>query len=190
MKAKRVALNVWIMSLFLVGGVALAYQQGLRFNSTASMPTGIYKANKLDTSLITRGSIALLCPPQTSIFHLAYERHYLEQGNCPGHLQSLLKPVGAVAGDIVRIGSHGVSVNGKLMPRSLVLREDSAGRPITGIPAGVYRVKPGEVWLLSSHSAKSFDSRYFGPVTINAIQGTAQPILTWGKSPQRKGEQL
>ena len=36
-----------------------------------------------------------------------------------------------------------------------------------------------ELFLLSTTNPASFDSRYFGPVTISAVIGTAQPLWTW-----------
>jgi hypothetical protein len=46
-------------------------------------------------------------------------------------------------------------------------------RPIS---PGTYRVAPGHVWLLSSYSADSWDSRYLGPVPVTEIRGVARPV--------------
>jgi type IV secretory pathway protease TraF len=37
-------------------------------------------------------------------------------------------------------------------------------------------VPPGQVWLLSGHDSRSFDSRYFGPVPVANVQGVARPV--------------
>ena len=44
------------------------------------------------------------------------------------------------------------------------------------LSAGAYQVKPGEVWLLSGHDPRSFDSRYFGSVPAVNVQGVARPV--------------
>jgi type IV secretory pathway protease TraF len=44
------------------------------------------------------------------------------------------------------------------------------------IPAGSYRVGPEDVWLLSSHDPRSFDSRYFGAVPVANVLGIAHPL--------------
>jgi type IV secretory pathway protease TraF len=36
-----------------------------------------------------------------------------------------------------------------------------------------------ELFLLSTTNPASFDSRYFGPVSVSAVIGSAQPIWTW-----------
>jgi type IV secretory pathway protease TraF len=44
------------------------------------------------------------------------------------------------------------------------------------VASGGYSVPAGEVWLLSGHDPRSFDSRYFGAVPVTNIQGVARPI--------------
>jgi type IV secretory pathway protease TraF len=55
---------------------------------------------------------------------------------------------------------------------------DSAGRrlPHEG-QSGI--VPPGEVWVMSDFAEKSFDSRYFGAIPAEAIEGRVKPVLTW-----------
>lgn len=81
----------------------------------------------------------------------------------------------AVAGDTVTVAPGApLIVNGKAVP-------DSA--PEAGMPAwtpGTYTVQPGELWVISSYSGGSFDSRYFGPVAVKNLRGLAAPILVTG----------
>jgi type IV secretory pathway protease TraF len=67
-------------------------------------------------------------------------------------------------------------VNGEPVADTAQLDEDSDGRPLRPIPAGVYSVPAGAVWLLSGHDPRSFDSRYFGAVPTANIQGIARPV--------------
>ena len=58
------------------------------------------------------------------------------------------------------------------------LRNDEGGLPLTGVAACTYTVAPGHVWLISTYSPLSFDSRYLGPVPISSIRGTVKPLWT------------
>lgn len=88
----------------------------------------------------------------------------------------MLKPVAAVEGDCVAISAQGIAVNGVLIPNSRALTIDTMGRPLKPMENGFYTVKPGTIWLISSHD-HSFDSRYFGPLPSANILGLAKPVL-------------
>jgi conjugative transfer signal peptidase TraF len=169
--ALLLALGVGLSGLALVGAGAA----GLRLNATASMPRGLWRVAPA-AGPIPRGAIVSLCLPPGPLLRLALRRGYLGAGPCPGGAEPLLKPVAAIAGDVVRITPAGISVNGALLPNSAGLRQDSTGRPLRPLPPGTYRVGSGAVWLVSSYAGKSFDSRYFGPVPVSAVHGTAQPV--------------
>ena len=81
-----------------------------------------------------------------------------------------------MAGDRVTVTALGIAVNEEPIAQSAPLDEDSAGRPLRPVPAGAYSVPAGEVWLLSGHDPRSFDSRYFGAVPTANIQGIARPV--------------
>jgi conjugative transfer signal peptidase TraF len=148
------------------------------FNVTRSMPTGLYRCNP-NNKPIRRGMLVSICPPNTPAFRLALTRHYLAPGNCPWtQTQPLLKPVAAVAGDEVLINPQGIWVNGHLLHNSQARSTDSQGLVVQKMLQGTYRVQAGELWLISSHSPRSFDSRYFGPVPLSQIQWIVKPLLT------------
>ena len=75
------------------------------------------------------------------------------------------------------VSAAGVTVNGRSVQGTAQLSRDSAGRPLKPVPAGAYPVAPGEVWLLSGHDPRSFDSRYFGPVPESSVQGVTRPLM-------------
>ena len=102
--------------------------------------------------------------------------NYIAAGACPGGLEPLLKPVAAIAGDFVTVTPLAVAVNGQPVAETAPLAQDQAGRSLYPVPPGSYRVTSGEVWVLSSHDPRSFDSRYFGPLPAEGVQGEAQPL--------------
>jgi conjugative transfer signal peptidase TraF len=165
------ALGVTLTGLALLGAGAA----GLRVNATASMPRGLWRVAPA-AGPIRRGAIVSLCLPQGPLLRLALRRGYLGAGPCPGGAEPLLKPVAAIAGDTVRITPAGIAVNGAPLPNSAARKQDSAGRPLSPMPSGTYRVAPGAVWVVSSHAGRSFDSRYFGPVPVSDVRGTARPL--------------
>jgi conjugative transfer signal peptidase TraF len=159
----------------LMIGMALAGAAGLRVNATASMPRGLWRV-AVTEARVERGAIASVCPPDGAAIREAARRGYLPAGPCPGGYEPLVKPVAAIAGDLVTITARGVAVNGTPVADTAQLEEDSAGRPLRPIPSGTYRVPVGAVWLLSGHDPRSFDSRYFGAAPTANIQGIARPI--------------
>jgi conjugative transfer signal peptidase TraF len=155
------------------GGIA-----GLRINFTDSLPRGVWLREPAPPH-ITKGMIVIVCPPPGPAVQLALRRQYFRNGWCKSDSEPLLKPVVAVAGDVVRVSAAGITVNGMPVPNSALLTRDRAGRTVTPIGPGTYPVRPGEMWLVSSYNRYSFDSRYFGPVPVSGIQGLARPIWTF-----------
>jgi conjugative transfer signal peptidase TraF len=162
----------------LLGTVALslgAQVAGIRINITESAPRGLWIMD--DSQKLERGSLVAVCPPSAPIVRAMAERSILSPGDCIGtDVQSLLKPVGAVSGDFVVIRERmPVLVNGIELPNTISKPE------MPSWPAGTYQVEPGYVWLFSTYNAKSFDSRYFGPVPIENVRGVTTPLLVDGE---------
>jgi len=176
MNARRIGFTAWVLAAGMAAGAGVAGVAGYCINTTASAPAGVWRIVPLDAQHIERGALVSVCPPMLGIVAAMREGGYLHPGDCPSATTPLLKPVVAVAGDTVTVPLDGgpMTVNGKPIAHSA---------PMPNIPAwtaGTYTVRPGEVWLLSSYSAGSFDSRYFGPVTVANVRGQALPILIRG----------
>jgi conjugative transfer signal peptidase TraF len=168
-----------ITAAALVGaGGAAAYYGGLRINTTESMPVGLWLVTT--GGVIQRGQVVSVCPVPGEVMDMAKERGYVPPGVCPGRYEPLIKPVAAVAGDLVMVSTEGVSVNGVAVPNTQQALADGAGRQMPRIAPGEYPVTSGSVWVLSSYNAASFDSRYFGPLPVSNIEGTARPLFTKG----------
>ena len=172
---RRLLVSCGVAALLIGGTLASARIAGLRLNQTPSMPRGVWRVSRIAGPL-DRGQIVTVCPPDIKAVRLGAERGYVPQGDCPGGYEALVKPIAAVQGDLVEVAAAGVRVNGRQVDGSAQLDQDSAGRPLRAYPAGAYQVAPGEVWLLSGHDPRSFDSRYFGPVAVENVQGTARPV--------------
>ena len=161
--------------VLVLGSLAAAQLCGFRINTTSSMPVGVWRVTLLPADL-RRGEVVTVCLPDGDVARLAAERGYVPAGSCPDGREPLIKPVAAVAGDLVRVTRAGVSVNGIDVDGTAPLDRDTAGRPLQAFPAGAQQVQPGQVWLLAGFSRNSFDSRYYGPVPVGSVQSVAHPV--------------
>jgi conjugative transfer signal peptidase TraF len=172
--------GVWVASLGSpVALLAMAWLVGLRVNLTGSLPLGIYLAAG---SAPVRGAVVLVClPPHVAAF--AKARGFVPSGvQCPGGLTAVGKPVVAVAGDTVTVMQTQIAVNGTPVPNSRALAFDRNGRPLPHLQAGRYVVAAGVIWVVSSYSRFSFDSRYFGPIEVRQARSTLRPLWTAGSN--------
>jgi len=164
---RKVAITVALITVSaFVAGFA-----GVRVNTSSSLPLGLY----VRTSQSSAGLIEF-CPSEPYA-SLSRDRGYRVRGfACPDRAVPLLKPVVARAGDIVAVSPVGIAVNGRLLPNTAPLRSDAANRPLQAWPSGIYRVRPGTVWVASTYSRGSYDSRYIGPVEEKSIRGRLRPL--------------
>ncbi|MFM0276520.1 S26 family signal peptidase [Paraburkholderia sediminicola] len=142
------------------------------YNPSDSVAVGWYRVDPLahpagsPPPAVQAGSIVLV-PLPADAAALAAWRGYL-----PLRIP-LLKPVAAVAPQQVCISDGIVRIDG--VPVAAVLRRDGMGRPLHAWPS-CRRLRPGELFLLSTTNPASFDSRYFGPVRVSAVLGIAHPV--------------
>ena len=156
----------------LIGTFQLCGWVGLRINASPSLPVGLYM-----TTSRPEANLAEFCPAEP-FASLAISRGYRDRGACRDGATPLLKPVVARAGDVVEVSEQGIAVNGRLLPNTAARSADTYGRPLQPWPDGRYIVAPETVWLASSYEARSFDSRYFGPIPTSSIRDRVRPLLT------------
>lgn len=155
---------LWVPGLLQVAG--------FRYNRSDSMPRGWYRI--VDSGAHARkGDLVTVDPPNTIAFAYAFQRGYLKKGECP------LKRLVALPGDRLDADAEGVAVNCVRLPNSQPKIVDGAGRPLPQVFLPDYRLKDGEVLLMSDRSAWSFDGRYFGPTPRAQIQSVVRPVWTW-----------
>lgn len=167
--------KVAMAAVILIGGSATAYAAGLRVNLSTCLPLGIYRVRSVGA--IKSGSLVTACPSITPSVAQGRDRGWVGPGVCPTGLQPILKLVSAVAGDVVEVTKGGtIAVNGTILPNSAALNEDRQGRAVLRVPPGRYDVAPGTVWLMAP-TWNAWDSRYFGPVKLSEIAGSASPVF-------------
>ena len=142
---------------------------GARINTSYSLPLGIYI--KTDDS---RAPLIEFCPVQPFAAESS-GRGYRTRGRaCPDGAVPILKPVVAVAGDLVSLAVDGIRVNGKLLPKTAPFA--SSGRSLHPWPFGTYVVETGTVWVASTYNRGSYDTRYMGPIRTAQIRARLRPL--------------
>ena len=156
----------------------LAFQlMGLRIGFTDSAcPPGIYR---MVDRAPARGDLVLVCLP-SALARFAQARGYLALGRgCRDGIEPVGKRLSALPGDNVEVTRDYVAVNGQRLQNSATLPRDSRGRSVQHVAWGRYTVPANQVWLFGTKDARSWDSRYFGPVPASSIQAALEPVLTW-----------
>lgn len=151
----------------------LALHLPFRINLSQSMPIGLYRVRTASLALkqVDRGDTVMVClAPRLAA--LGVSRGYLpRRGGCLDGRAPIGKPIVAVSGDRVTVDTGGIRVNGERIPNSKPLGADAKGRALSGVPTGQYVVRNGQVWIVSSFSGRSWDSRYWGPVGVGSVTG-------------------
>jgi conjugative transfer signal peptidase TraF len=141
----------------------------------SAAPAGIYRTVHAP---LTRNELVLACLP-VGPARLALARGYLGGGDCAGGVEPLAKVIGALPGDSLDIEASWLAINGTRIPNSPTLLHDSANRPLEHVAWGTRSVAPGEVWLFGFNNPRSWDGRFFGPVSIGDVRGRLVAIVTW-----------
>jgi conjugative transfer signal peptidase TraF len=166
-----------LVSTILVFLIAVAIRlRGIVFNPSPSAPKGFY-VRSADPSFV------LFCPDQgltNFTKNPDFRRNWVPSYGCSDGHRAFLKPIAAKPGDTVSVTSHGIAVNGKVIPHSLPLKQDNFGEPLYAYAYGTYRVQPGQLWVVSPYSDRSYDSRYYGPIPTSSILAAVRPWFLFG----------
>ena len=142
------------------------------YNPSKSAPVGWYRIDA--NGRINRGAMVAAFAPDEAR-QLAHERGYL-----PSHIP-LIKTVWAAGGE--EICSEDGVVHAPNRPDIHALREDGSGREMP-VWTGCIILQSDEVFLVSTDVQTSFDSRYFGPVSVKNVLGTVDFV---GPRPDQMG---
>lgn len=162
----------WITGLTVGAGLLMLCCRSPRhpmviYNPSESAPRGWY-AVRATTVVSDRRYVLVRLPP--TVQKLAGQRGYLPMG------VPLVKNVAASVGDEVCERDGLVQINGVAV--AVALPRDGAGREMVAW-SGCRRLGDGEVFLVSTTSSASFDSRYYGPMERDAVIGEAIPLWIW-----------
>lgn len=153
----------WLL-LILFGLIIVNFTHIVYFNIfTHSLPHGIYmKINGTPQ----RGDYAASCLTQ-EIAQYGIARGYLAQGNCATGTVGVLKMIKGLPGDHYALNNGFLELNGYSYP---IMDLDSLGRTLKVF----YKQKEGvldkgKYILLSDFAHNSWDSRYWGPVSIQFL---------------------
>jgi type IV secretory pathway protease TraF len=133
-------------------------------NESPSLPRGLYLRNP--GAPVAVGAVVVAPQPEVA-------RPYLARLGVPPEMR-LIKRVAAAGGDFVCSEDGAVRISS----RTVAVRDrDEHG---VSLPAWeeCRRLRAGEVFLLGD-TPSSFDSRYFGPVRVQDLEGVFQESLTW-----------
>jgi conjugative transfer signal peptidase TraF len=182
--------RLWLVAIAggSVGGViACSAIFGLTYNSTASMPRGVWQRQGAIAGLeqLPYRQAVTLCPPKVEATRLVIERGYLQASDACDGSPVLMKRVVARPGDTVDVGADYIAFYprdpAQASQRAALHRRDKLGRELIAMTPGKYVVADGTVWLLAD-GEYSFDSRYYGPVDIRQLQSRVRPLLTFARS--------
>ena len=137
------------------------------YNASASVPIGWYAVG--EPAPVNVGDLVVARPPLRAET-LLVARGYLAAG------VPILKSVRAGAGQHVCRSADLVTIDGVAVASAR--DRDRAGRPLPRW-TGCRMLSLSEVFLLNAARPDSFDGRYFGPVSVTSIIGTATPLWTW-----------
>lgn len=161
--AANVALGITAVGLVVAGGVAIyskAVGFGMVFNPSPSLARGFYIRTDEPVGI---GSLVAFRLPEVMRDYMASVPGALAVYDQPGN--GLLKPVAAVAGDVICRYGLLFSINGEVVAQAL-----RAG-PFGWLPSwqGCHVLGVGEIAVLSTRIADSDDSRYYSAIKLNYV---------------------
>ena len=174
MTAERAIPLATAVALVLTGiGAECAHCTGWRLNLTGSEPRGLYRLEPIRVTMLARGALVALCPPAW-VTPAAFP--FYMTGTCPGGGRALLKTVVGIPGDRVEASTAGVRINGVPLADSAARRRSDRYQIRLPNWRGATVLGKGQYWVYGSGArprlaARSFDSRYFGPVSTSQLRG-------------------
>lgn len=139
---------------------AVVSTRWVRLNVSPSVPYGLYLLRPVPAPLARGMLVVLPVPASVRPWH--------------SRLLPVLKPVAGIPGDVICAVDDILYVNDADF--GPILRE-AHGQPLPHF-TGCLVVQDDEVFLASA-VPQSLDSRYDGPVTVEALTAHALPLWTW-----------
>lgn len=174
MRRRTKAGLLFIPLALMLTAVAVCRYCDIYINVTPSLPPGIYQL--MPEGQITRGDVVLI----VDLNAIGVDRSL-----CP--YKGLLKQAAAFGGDTIDSDGKYILVNGRQLPDSNLFIHDKYGKelPQQKYP---YVVPQGSVYLTSMHMY-GYDSRYYGPISIEHIAGKARLLFSFPNKQAGNGNQ-
>ena len=158
------------VGLIVVGVLLLIKFWGVRLTlqSSDSMPKGLYEVTvaSLKEKQLTRGETVVFLPP-VKILPFLQTRHWVSSHDW------MMKKIMGIPGDKVCLKNHLVWIN--KYPLGPILDEDHQHRVLPHLKF-CRTLSQDEYFVMSTYIERSFDSRYFGPISGDSIIGKALPL--------------
>jgi conjugative transfer signal peptidase TraF len=156
-------LMIWFL-LILSALIVLNFTHNIYLNIfTHSLPSGIYFRIK---GIPQRNDYAATCLT-SEIAKYGINRGYLAQGNCETGTVLVLKMIKGIPGDRFMVKDEFLEVNGDSYR---IINNDSSGRVLKSFYDRKESVIEKDKYiLLSDFVPNSWDSRYWGPVSIEFL---------------------
>jgi conjugative transfer signal peptidase TraF len=152
------------VALGLLAASATQMPKLVVLNESPSLPRGLY-VRAMD-QVPSRGAIVAVAPPDGA-------QAYLAGLGMPAGVP-LLKRVAAVGGDVACAAGGAVALRDRTLP---VQSHDRLGAALP-VWRSCERLPANEVFVVGD-TANSFDSRYFGPVSRQRVEGVFKELVTW-----------
>ena len=170
----------WVILVF-ISLCFTAYTYGYRLNTSQSYPPGVYVISEVKDQYQVQDLI-LFCPPEGPIILTALERNYINEGPCNAGTVPMIKRIAATAGYDVLLDEV-IFINGLPLSDTIIQTQDRQLRPLTAFShhgRHAFMLPPETVFVYSEYApTHSFDSRYFGYVSMDNIHGIVKPVLLW-----------
>lgn len=144
------------------------------WNRTASIPMGVYLAERVDPSMLAHDDAACFRYVAPS---WAKDRHYFPDGFM------LCKYVKGLPGDTVTVSGNTVQVHwagqSQFRPTGTLAAEDSAQRPLPPDALATQVIPSGFLLLVAPAHPNSLDSRYLGLIPAAQVTTRIHPLITW-----------
>lgn len=134
------------------------------YNGTDSIPIGLYWISQ--NKIYSRNDLVIF-KPDNEIKKIVLERNWLPENGY------LMKPIAAIEGDKVCTDNAILTINQNTWGE--VQTKDAMNRALPQIKF-CRLLKKNEVFMAIKGKSNSFDSRYFGAIKTNQIEGKATPL--------------
>lgn len=162
-RSSLIVVTTFAVLLQLVVGAA---PKLLLWNASASVPRGLYLLRGAQPLRV--GELVAVAPP-TFLSEFTALRGYLPRNVL------LVKHIAALGGQTVCRFARTITIDGRLV--AIARLRDSRGRPLPTWQC-CRQLRAGDVFLLNTSAADSFDGRYFGPLSASNITARAEPLWT------------